>query len=168
MYNQFNGVIAKYRNDVKKRLDVDECATCHQLRKKENLKLINSKTDIKTKVFNELIQLENMNFPCFICKDYCFPSININSIPSFTALNNMHSEIPPESISVLNIFERSLIQLGKCFQTIIKLKPLKYNPESYSDFVPAMKGIAIHLPLPCEATHDHVRDTLWGSIVKNS
>jgi hypothetical protein len=23
-----------------------------------------------------------------------------------------------------------------------------------------MKGIAIHLPLPCEATHDHVRDTL--------
>ncbi len=55
MYNQFNGVIAKYRNDVKKRLDVDECATCHQLRKKENLKLINSKTDIKTKVFNELI-----------------------------------------------------------------------------------------------------------------
>ena len=38
MYYQFNGVIAKYRNDVKKRLDVDECATCHQLRKKENLK----------------------------------------------------------------------------------------------------------------------------------
>ncbi len=105
MYNQFNGVIAKYRNDVKKRLDVDECATCHQLRKKENLKLINSKTDIKTKVFNELIQLENMNFPCFICKDYCFPSININSIPSFTALNNMHTEIPPESISVLNILK---------------------------------------------------------------
>ena len=23
-----------------------------------------------------------------------------------------------------------------------------------------MKDIAIHLPLPCEATHDHVRDTL--------
>jgi hypothetical protein len=23
-----------------------------------------------------------------------------------------------------------------------------------------MKGIAIHLPLPCEATHDHVRDTM--------
>ena len=56
----------------------------------------------------------------------------------------MHSEIPPESISVLNHFERSLIQLGKCFQTIIKLKPLKYNPKSYSDFVPAMKRIAIH------------------------
>jgi hypothetical protein len=71
----------------------------------------------------------------------------------------MHSEIPPESISVLNHFERSLIQLGKCFQTIIKLKPLKYNPKSYSDFVPAKKGIAIHLPLPCEATHYHVRDT---------
>jgi hypothetical protein len=85
-----------------------------------------------------------MNFPCFICKDYCFPSININSIPSLTALNNMHSEIPPESISDLNIFERSLIQLGKCFQTKIKLKPLKYNPKSYSDFVPAMKRIAIH------------------------
>jgi hypothetical protein len=112
MFNQFNGVIAIYRSDVKKRLDVDECATCHQLRKKENLKLINSKTDIKTKVFTDLIQLENMNFPCFICKDYCLPSININSIPSFPALNNMHYEIPPESISVLNIFERSLIQLG--------------------------------------------------------
>jgi hypothetical protein len=156
MYNQFNGVIRKYRNDVKKRLDVDECASCHQLRKKENLKLTNSKTD--------LIQLENIYFPCFICKGYCFPSIKINSIPSFTAEitaeNNMHSEIPPESISVLNIFERSLIQFGKCFQTIIKLKPLKYNPKSYSDFVPAMKGIAIHLPLLCEAIHDHVRDTL--------
>jgi hypothetical protein len=72
----------------------------------------------------------------------------------------MHSKIPPESISVLNIFERSLIQLGKCFQTIIKLKPFKYNTKSYSDFVPAMKGIEIHLPLPCEASHDHVRDTL--------
>ncbi len=91
-----------------------------------------------------------MNFPCFICQDYCLPSININSILSLTALNNMHSEI----------FERSLIQLGKCFQTIIKLKPLKYYPKSYPDFVPAMKGIAIHLPLPCEDTHDHVRDTL--------
>jgi hypothetical protein len=72
----------------------------------------------------------------------------------------MHSEIPPESISFLNIFERNLIQLGKCFQTIIKLKTLKYNLKSYSDFVPAMKEIAIHLPLSCEATHDHVRDTL--------
>ncbi len=61
------------------------------------------------------------------------------------------------------IFERSLIQLGKCFQTIIKLKPLKHNPKSYSDFVPAMKGIAIHLPLPCEATHDHVRNTLLSA-----
>jgi hypothetical protein len=55
MYNQFNGLIAKYRNDVKKRLDVDECATCHQMRKKEKLKLINSKTDIKTKVFTDII-----------------------------------------------------------------------------------------------------------------
>ncbi len=114
------------------------------MRKKEYLKLINSKTDIKTIVFTDLIQSENMNFPCFICKDYCFPSIKINSIPKFTALNHMHSEIPPESISVLNIFERSLIQLGKCFQTIIKLKLLKYKPKSYSDFVPAMKGISIH------------------------
>jgi hypothetical protein len=49
MYNQFNGAIAKYRNDVKKRLDVDECATWHQLRKKENLKLIYSRNDKKTR-----------------------------------------------------------------------------------------------------------------------
>jgi hypothetical protein len=47
IYNQLKGVIAKYRNDVKKRLDVDECATSHQLRKKEKLKLINRKIDIK-------------------------------------------------------------------------------------------------------------------------
>jgi hypothetical protein len=66
MYNQFNSVIEKYRNDVKKRLDVDECATRHQLRKKEKLKLINIKTDLKTKVFTDLKKLENMNFPCFI------------------------------------------------------------------------------------------------------
>jgi hypothetical protein len=39
MYNQFNGLIAKYRNDVKKRLDVDEFATCHQLRKKRETEI---------------------------------------------------------------------------------------------------------------------------------
>ncbi len=37
MYNQFNVVIAKYRNDVEKRLDVDVCATCHQLRKEKKI-----------------------------------------------------------------------------------------------------------------------------------
>jgi hypothetical protein len=49
-YKQFNGVIAKYRNGVKKRLYFDECAMCHQLRKKEKLNLINSKTDNAFKV----------------------------------------------------------------------------------------------------------------------
>ena len=39
MFNQFNGVIAKFRNEVKKRLDVDECATCHQLRKKRETEI---------------------------------------------------------------------------------------------------------------------------------
>ena len=56
--------------------------------------------------------------------------------------------------------QRLLIQRAKCYLTIIKLQPYSLPKNNQFDLIPAMKGNAIHMPIPMERTHDHIQETL--------
>jgi hypothetical protein len=64
----------------------------------------------------------------------------------------------PKVLQNLNNFEKLLIQLNKCFLTIVKLKTFSYNKNL--DLLSALKGLAIHLPVPIQKTHNYLSMTL--------
>ena len=106
------------------------------------MKIIHSAVD--NDIFKKIFDDEKLNYPVFICKTYCWGGLNNNEIPKFSKLNNMFlNQSPPELI--LNSFELNLIQLGKCFHTITKLKPFKKM--QFSGGIPALKGNNMNLYL---------------------
>ena len=162
----------KYNIELARKLNLIECVVCHQRLEAHKLTHIEDINEIQSNIFADLIEKENIVFPCYICKPYCLNDIKNDEIPTYSILNNMKLSQPPECISKLNHFERNLTQIAKCFQTIVKLKPYRFSTNNCKDLVPAMKGVAIHLPLPLNETHKHVSNTLPSasslSIVVNS
>ncbi len=67
----------------------------------------------------------------------------------------------PNEIACLNHYELLLIQLAKCFQTIIQLKPLT-NSRNFRNVL-GFKGNAIHLPMSPSETTAYVQKTLPSS-----
>ena len=55
-----------------------------------------------------------------MCK-HCKPIIRSNRIPARCVLNNLKSEPLPDELKGLDPFSCQLIQLAKCFQTVVRL-----------------------------------------------
>lgn len=117
-------------------------------------------------LMKKFIESENLDrkkhFTLRLCTTYCneyFDSKNNQSeIPKFSKMNNLYLDQPPKEIIQLNLYERILIQTAKSFMTIVKLKPYRQIPNQ--DLIPALKGVAIHLPLPLKERLVHLNDTI--------
>ena len=86
-----------------------------------------------------------------ICK-YCQGHFIKNNIPPRSKLNNMDPGNVPKEIAVLTPMEKMFITLVKVFQTVVKLGAVGKHTPHQNSRLSALKGNAIHLPLPLEQT----------------
>lgn len=136
---------------------MEKCCSCLRLFNLSRLKKIknnDSSNEILVKILEKTDQnTENLK----ICNKCFYHIYKSETIPLYSILNNMHIRRIPDEISCLNFYEKMLIQRSKCFQSIIKLKSYgKYKRNE----TPAIKGLAIHLPLELQSTQDYIVDTL--------
>lgn len=150
-----------YEKELNKKLCLIKCIVCNRMLENDKLTTLAPK-----QLENEILINAVKNFDeiqsdtkLYICRDQCYNQIFIHKkIPIYSHLNKMELIDPPQVISKLNLFERLLIQRAKCFQTIVKLKP--YTKFTGQEYVSALKGIAVHLPLSLNATNKYIIDTL--------
>jgi len=154
-----------YTKNLQRALELKECLSCHRLINKAKLVAVD-KIDIKHQaIIKQLISNNRVDEEEFICKDYCISDLKIGRVPTYSPLNNMELELLPECITQLNFYERLLIQRAKCFQTIVQLRPTK---KTYgTNACQALRGLAIHLPLSYEKTHQHIQNTLPNADTMN-
>lgn len=158
------GALKEIKEKIKaKRLSEDplltlrEISNCFAENLVENISSdLNSVQDLNS--LNELpleynldVQSDNIEFVCNQCK----VRINKNQIPPFAFFNSMDFPEIPEEIKCLNSFELSLIKVAKTFQTVVRLTPLSGRGPAV-EHIQALKGMAVHLPLPLEETLKYV------------
>ena len=127
-------------NRIHKSLDFEECKVCHCLLPRSKLKL-HVKPLKNNVVIANLIKKDDLKYPFFACVK-CFKSIEEETAPVFSVLNNCKLIEPPDCIKELNMYERIIIQPARCFLTIIKLKPCGKVPLR-GNLVPGLQGIII-------------------------
>lgn len=156
----FDSLNEKFQIDLIKKLTMFECISCNRLFTTDKLKLFNV-NDLDNSIINQLISDSKFDKDLYICRDQCLKDINNLKIPIYSKLNNMNLQYPPKEIACLNFYEKLLIQKAKCFQTIVQLKSLRNSQNSQKVF--ALKGLAIHLPISFETTHEYIVETLPNS-----
>lgn len=87
----------------------------------------------------------------FICK-YYHRYFKDNKMPPICRCNNLEILPIPEEITILNDYERILIQRAKAFQTLQKMGIVMNKNLPHKYMVSKVKGRAFHLPLPLEET----------------
>jgi ATP-dependent DNA helicase PIF1 len=138
------------------------CASCERLCHKSDVKCLSTviKTTPAILETDAWLQLEaywlakydgfdtDIYESLFLCR-YCNENIKKRSLPQRCALNGLLVDELPASLESLNIFEMMIIQKAKCFQTVVRLGPVKHRLPS-SAMVKAVKGRVFYLPLPVE------------------
>lgn len=139
-----------FKNRFYDEINIDFCRICNMFKSKLKLKQIESNI-FNSNYLNEIITQEQLQYPIIIC-DKCSSFLKQDHFPVYSILNNLNLIDPPDCIKNLNLYERILIQTGRCFQTIIKLKPYGKKNLSSSELISAVQGLSVHLPLPFDAT----------------
>ena len=137
------------------------CSSCNQLHQKSELCSLQSMFEKQT--FNneawlqlraywifEYEQPNESEFIAnnFICK-YCKEKLDANKIPPRCCINGLEVDDLPESLKSLNLFETILLQKAKCFQTVVRLGPVR-NKLPHSEMLKSVKGRVVYLPLPVQ------------------
>lgn len=161
----FEALENDFHKELRKKLIYFECVSCKRLINPDKLIRLSHKHQL-SEIALQIINGKNNNAPIdlnacelFICRDQCFEQLfNQKKVPVYSSLNNLEIDFVPEIITSLNFYEKLLIQRAKCFQTIIKLKSYKFKAGKYN--IPALKGLAVHLPITFEETHNYLYDEL--------
>jgi ATP-dependent DNA helicase PIF1 len=142
------------------------CACCERLHQKNHLANV-SKFVSKDKFNNAAwLQLQaywltkydtfesdtDLYETLFVCR-YCTDCVNKDLLPARCALNGLDVDELPDSLKHLNLFETMLLQKSKCFQTVVRLGPVKHRLP-HSEKVLSVKGRVIYLPLPLEENNN--------------
>ena len=92
----------------------------------------------------------NMETTLYICH-YCKSKIKMNSLPPRCVINGLQTIAIPQELLSLDPLSSQLIQLAKCYQTIVRLGTYTAKVPIYNS-LKACKGTMFFLPLPCEKT----------------
>ena len=84
--------------------------------------------------------------PCFFCVRCC-DDFRKGVLPHRSVLNHLVLDPVPDELSCLNMFERSLVQLVKLFQTCVRLGTSSCQ-RPFPERVKASHSLVVHLPLP--------------------
>ena len=87
----------------------------------------------------------------YICK-YCLNYFRQAKFPPRCILNGLQFGDIPEEISILNAYEKILIQRAKCFQTVTRMGTVAKRQMPASHKIQKVTGTTFHLPLPIEET----------------
>jgi hypothetical protein len=150
-------IISQFEKDILIKLDLKCCDACKKLYQRRYLTKLSGKSfnDTQKTIIQQLvIECETAQ----MCRLNCFKDLTVDRPPKYSSLNNMKMDPTPKEIAHLNFFERMLICKGKVFQTIIRLRGKSRNPKFNG--VPALKGLAVHLPLTFAETNQYVVQTL--------
>lgn len=153
--NKYENYLIGFSNDLQSRLNLLECSICHKLMNRNKLRIISS-NDFQNENIQKILN-STLATDLYICTQECYKQIFKDDIvPKYSKLNNMELQTTPRQIQSLNFFEKTLIQLAKCFLSTIRLKTVSKKKTG----IKALKGLAIHLPLTFESTHEYISDTL--------
>ena len=83
----------------------------------------------------------------------CKPLIKKNKLPPRCVLNGLQMEPIPPELADLDSLSRQLIQLAKCYQTVVRLGTYTAKVPIYNS-LKACKGTMFFLPLPLNKTLD--------------
>ena len=101
--------------------------------------------------FKKMLVIEHLKGKNIQVCNYCVTNYNKNKIPPRSKLNDMDPGDVPKEIAVLTPIELMFIAPVKVFQTVVKLGAVgKHVP--HNSRLSALKGNAIHIPLPLEQT----------------
>ena len=120
------------------------CCSCRRLMRRGNLTKVFEK-DKESEVWRQLEAFLTDYDPNFSSKQ---PTIKKNRIPNRCILNGLQSEPLPDELKGLDTFSTQLIQLAKCFQTVVRLGTYTAKVPIYN----SCKGTVFYLPLPVEKT----------------
>jgi len=152
--SRFNLILTR---EMEKKLTSIECISCHRLFVKERVCKVKDQL-LENHIFKQLTQSYSGR-DYFLCREQCFKQIYKDEhIPIFSSLNNMCLDFPPDVLTNLNLYEKMLIQLGKCFHNIFRLQMHRKNSSVQSAL--GLKGLSIHLPLNLTETHGYLADQL--------
>jgi ferredoxin len=138
-----------------------ECELCHEYCKTVKPMVDCSKmkqTEYVVEIKEHMMQIYGGN-KLMVCEK-CYAYLKDGNIPLFSKMNNIGFDKIPDEIRCLNNCELTLIKLARTFQTVVRLQPVSKRGGPSSDHVQALKGLALHLPLPMNKTHAYVKSTL--------
>ena len=157
---EFKAILAQ---EMDKQLISIECLSCQRLFTKERVRLVKSNY-LLDPIFQQLA-FNYTGSDYYICREQCFKQLFVEKkIPSFSPLNNMFLNFPPKELTGLNIYEKMLIQLGKCYQNIFRSQ-LHRKCNGVQPAL-ALKGISIHLPLNFTETHGYLVKSLPNTFTR--
>ena len=156
--NRFRKLINKH--------ELFACAVCGVCRKKDNVRGFKNRNELLDRVTSES-QLQKINkqkaiamlteweeqynidirYPGFICINFCLADLKSGRRPRMHESNGLWVDAIPNELAGLTQTELMLIQLVKCFLTLIKLKPLTKR-KGPNDSVLGYRGVNVHIPLP--------------------
>ena len=123
------------------------CCSCEHLLRNKDLTSIRLSNNIGVAWDNlkSYITQNNSSNKQQICK-HCKKSIKQNQMPARCVLNGLNNEPVPLELQGLDALSMQLIQLAKCFQTVVRLGTYTCKVPTYNSLT-ACKG-TVFLPLP--------------------
>jgi len=96
------------------------------------------------------VRLE-INENCVICK-FCDQYFKKNKLPPTCRTNKLEILPVPKEITILNEYERILIQRAKAFQIVQRAHTVMNKNLPHKEMISKVKGRTFHLPLPLNET----------------
>ncbi|CAD6200254.1 unnamed protein product, partial [Caenorhabditis auriculariae] len=131
-------------------LEREFCEVCDQMRRSSTL-IFKETEGLERWLTEELMDKEVIKV-CVTCRR----QFQQKSIPKCATYNELETVIVPECLVNLNWIEKSLIQLVRPVQQLVRLR----DTGNRITRIPGTKGVLVLLPVPVEATIDHLVATL--------
>ena len=138
------------------------CCCCERLHQRKSVSVVKLSDDFNSDVWAELkchIMKSNPdagNQVLYMC-NYCKPMIRRSMMPPRCVLNGLQTVPIPKELAVLDKLSRQLIQLAKCYQTIVRLGTHTGKVPVYNS-LKACKGTMFFLPLPLNKTLETIQE----------
>ena len=138
------------------------CCCCERLHQRKSVSVVRLSDDFNSDVWAELkchIMKSNPdagNQVLYMC-NYCKPMIRRDMMPPRCVLNGLQTVPIPRELAVLDQLSRQLIQLAKCYQTIVRLGTYTGKVPAYNS-LKACKGTMFFLPLPLNKTLETIQE----------
>lgn len=130
------------------------CVSCEKLCFRRNVTDINNfRKPVDTRAWLNLMKYtRSLSLDCDYVCTYCLQKLRNDQVPTTCVLNNLSTCVQPEEISILNNYEKMLIQRAKAFQTVKRMGTVMNKNIPHKRLIPQVKGRTFHLPLPLEET----------------